>query len=480
MSLVKKVVLSAAVMLSLFALCTAAYADEPVTVLLDGGRIAFDAEPVIVGDRVMVPMRAIFERLGASVYWDEDERSVISELDGTEIYLRVDDDEMLVNDKPYELDEAPFISSDRVLVPLRAVSEAFGCYVGWDPDYYVAIIRTAVEPNSVLGDVVVKDDERYLNYDGEYGGVSVFDKGESDYFGMELLAISPEKGEEFARIVNGMADDLPDTRVFCGIAPTAAEFYASDTYKTNYLSSISHIYNNLNDAVIPLNTEGAMNINLGNYLYFRTDHHWTHFGSYCAYLDFCDRSGNTAPGIEQFETETIDGYIGSWGSAVKGTAGYDMLSESPDSIVLYQPIVDYYGMSYKDMAFEQPIKEMVLLNENFGNYDIFLEGDYPIDHFHTDVGNGKSICVIKESYGNAFSTWLVNNYEDVYIVDYRQFNGHGETYQPFTVKDFYELHPFDDLLVLCYPYTIVADDLRQMFGEMWRQNYAEFGPENVD
>ncbi len=472
-----KTLCAAAVLIICMAACASAFADDTVSVRLDGGKIDFDTAPQLVNDRTFVPMRAIFEAYGAVIYWDESEKSVTSKYNGVEIYLKIGDDEMLVNGESVRLDAAPFIADDRTLVPVRAISEAFGSRVEWDEDERVVSIISPVEENGVLNDVIINNDYRYTGYDGEYNGVSIFDNYGTDFFGMELLAITPWRGEQYAEIVNGMAEDLPDVRVFCGVPPTAAEFYATDTYKTNYKSSIAHIYNNLSDRVTPLNLEGAMNTNLGNYLYFRTDHHWTHFGAYCAYLEFCDKSGAPFPNLDDFDVTVKDEYLGSWSKATEGTRGHNLLGLKPDSMILYEPIVDYSGMSYHDMAFEKPIKDMVLLNENFNDYNVFLEGDYPIEHFHTDNGNGRSICVIKESYGNAFSTWLVNSYEDIYVVDYRQFNGYGDTDEMFTVKDFYSLHPFDDLLVLSYPYTILADDLRQMLGEMWREGYRN--PERV-
>ncbi len=139
-----------------------------------------------------------------------------------------------------------------------------------------------------MSGTLITDDYRYDNYDGVYNGVSIFDRDKTDYFGMELLNIKYKSGEEYAEIVNGMAEELENVRVFCGIAPTAAEFYATKAYKTNYLASISHIYNRLSDRVIPLNIEKAMMENADKYIYFRTDHHWTHLGSIMLTVSFAE------------------------------------------------------------------------------------------------------------------------------------------------------------------------------------------------
>ena len=171
--------------------------------------------------------------------------------------------------------------------------------------------------------------------------------------------------------------------------------------------------------------------------------------------------------LDEFEKRTINNYLGSWGKVTVDTDGYNMLDSSRDIIEFYMPKVEFEGQSYSEMEMDKPTKNMQLINPAFGNYAIFLEGDNPLEYYHTNVDNGKSICIIKESFGNAFSTWLLNNYENVYIVDYRIFNNNGENYNTFTVKEFYDMYNFDDLLVLSYPYTIQQEDLRQMLGQTW-------------
>ena len=53
------------------------------------------------------------------------------------------------------------------------------------------------------------------------------------------------------------------------------------------------------------------------------------------------------------------------------------------------------------------------------SYSVFLHGDHPLMKIETDLNNGRKIMVVKESFGNAFAPFLVENYENVYIVDYR-------------------------------------------------------------
>ncbi len=107
-------------------------AQVPISVFLDHEQISFDVEPIIQNDRTMVPMRAIFEALGALVSWNEETRSVVAEKDGVTIRITIGRSVMYRNDEAFTLDAPPMILEDRTLVPLRAVSEAFGADVRWN------------------------------------------------------------------------------------------------------------------------------------------------------------------------------------------------------------------------------------------------------------------------------------------------------------------------------------------------------------
>ena len=126
------IILSLAVVMSG---CTT-LAEEKIKVTLDGQAMDFDVAPIIQNDRVLVPMRAIFEGLNCSVdYTDIDGRQIITaKNDGNTISLEIGSNEMTVNDEKVRLDTAPVIIDDRTLVPLRAVSESLDCNVDWDGD----------------------------------------------------------------------------------------------------------------------------------------------------------------------------------------------------------------------------------------------------------------------------------------------------------------------------------------------------------
>lgn len=105
----------------------------PVTVKINGTDVAFDQLPVVKDDRTLVPLRAIFESLGATVEWDEKTSTVTSVLNDVTIKVTIYDNIMYKNGEPITLDVPAEIVNSRTMVPVRAISEAFGYTVDWHP-----------------------------------------------------------------------------------------------------------------------------------------------------------------------------------------------------------------------------------------------------------------------------------------------------------------------------------------------------------
>jgi len=117
--------------------------ERPITVYLDGLDLLFDTEPTIMNGRTMVPMRKIFETLGADVSWDGEARKVTAVRDGVTVELAIGKDTALINGEAMKLDAPAMIRDGRSFVPLRFVAEALNCDVSWDAGNRRAMIETA-------------------------------------------------------------------------------------------------------------------------------------------------------------------------------------------------------------------------------------------------------------------------------------------------------------------------------------------------
>lgn len=121
------------------------YTQDDISVTLNGETLNFDVSPQLINNRTMVPMRVIFEALGAAVDWNGDTQTVTAVKDDIVITMQVDNDCMTVGGYAVMLDSPPIVIDNRTLVPVRAVSEAMWADVKWIGFARVVEITTRAE-----------------------------------------------------------------------------------------------------------------------------------------------------------------------------------------------------------------------------------------------------------------------------------------------------------------------------------------------
>jgi len=109
-------------------------APKPIEIYINDQKVESDVAPIIENDRTMVPLRVISENLGASVYWDNAQRTVRITNSSKTILLKINDKEAIINDQAVPLDSPAIIVNDRTMVPLRFIGESLGAEVFWDND----------------------------------------------------------------------------------------------------------------------------------------------------------------------------------------------------------------------------------------------------------------------------------------------------------------------------------------------------------
>lgn len=126
----KKILSFALCVLMLFA-CLNVSAQN-ISVELDANKLEFDTPPTNIDGRVLVPVRTILEAMGATVLWNGEARTVTSKLNDTTVVMTIDSCEMKINGEIKTIDVPAKILGDRTMVPARAITEAFGAEVFWD------------------------------------------------------------------------------------------------------------------------------------------------------------------------------------------------------------------------------------------------------------------------------------------------------------------------------------------------------------
>ncbi len=265
---------------------------------------------------------------------------------------------------------------------------------------------------------------------------------------MEIFTYNDEAAKKYAGLVNNMAKAMPEgVKFYSMVAPTSVEFYGTKTYRTgrySQLEAINKTYSYMDKNIICVDVYTPLMKNAKEYIYFRTDHHWTARGAYYAYDAFCKASGQTAPVIDSFVTHKIEDFVGS----LYRTTQAQQLKDNPDYVECFNLIVDASHTVYSTADMTDGISTYIVAKKVSGDnkYLAFVSGDQPLSKIVTSVTNGKKILVIKESFGNAFVPFLCNNYEEVYIVDPRKI----DMYLP----DFVKANGIGEVMAINYSFGI--------------------------
>ena len=207
------------------------FASNDVSVYIDGNKVEFDVEPIVVDGRTLVPMRAIFEKLGAIVYWDNSTSTAIAQNGNINVSMAIGDAALYKNGKAITLDVPSQVREGRTMVPLRAVSEAFECEVSWDGNNRKVDIYN--NSNLTPKEEAVKTLRNWLSdYTYSFTGV---DENVGYHFqkGMTNLAISPVKNSNDISIMYSTWTAKKHT--YCVIYLLKSEFtgvYADEAYST--------------------------------------------------------------------------------------------------------------------------------------------------------------------------------------------------------------------------------------------------------
>ena len=220
-------------------------------------------------------------------------------------------------------------------------------------------------------------------------------------------------------MVSELADQLKGTStVYDILAPTSVAIDLDEEMQAKIGSSsqkdaFEYIEKNLDKNVKFVPVLDVLKKHNSEYLYYRTDHHWTADGAYYAYKQFMKIKGEKASPLKDYTKKEFDGFLGSFYSFSNQS---EVLYNNQDTVNAYIPevneltYIDHNGVEQKGKVVEDADSYS---KEN--KYLCFIE--------NPNVDDDSSCVVIKESYGNAFVPFLVNNYHDVYVIDYRYYSG---------------------------------------------------------
>lgn len=280
--------------------------------------------------------------------------------------------------------------------------------------------------------------------------------GKDDYLFEKYDEVSEERLTANTEAVQQFFAQYPDVPATFGIIPNSYMVLSKKLPRglelLNQYRYISDIYEKLPDAVNKLNCGEALEAGSEQYIYYRTDHHWTSYGAYLAYAQFVQSRGMQPVALDTLKPTEVPDFYGTYYSKAK------LFNAVPDVITWYDiPVADITmdGKRTVEDASKNEIPVTGLYNmqqfEKRDKYAAFLYGNNGVTVVQSMAGaqEKERILVIKDSYSNSLVPFLTFHYKELVVVDLRAFGG--------SVKELMAQYEFDDVLLL-YNFENYAQD----------------------
>ena len=262
------------------------------------------------------------------------------------------------------------------------------------------------------------------------------DTGYEAYTYLEDVAVM------YANAVNGAAKKFTGVNVINTLVPlssgiTFPEHLRGNISSSNQKTSIDKLSAKYDPAVKFVNIYDTMNAHNKEYIYYRTDHHWTGLGAYYAYAEVMKATGKTPKNLSDYKVKRYDGFYGSFWNDTKSA----QLEQNPDYVETYDSGVNstLIFTQTDGQTIKWPLLNDVTKYSKTLKYCAYAGGDNPYTIIkNNDLSDGSVCIVVKESFGNAFVPYLVDHYQTIYEIDYRYYKkSFSELVKSTGAKDIY-------------------------------------------
>ncbi|MFA7673197.1 MAG: DHHW family protein [Clostridia bacterium] len=260
--------------------------------------------------------------------------------------------------------------------------------------------------------------------------------------------------DTYITFMNELAAGMDEgVNVYSMVVPSHIEYFDLAGFESRTASqkdTVGYIADKTDQNVLDVDVYDALFSHCHEYIYYRTDHHWTHLGAYYAYCSLLETMGKEEeiiPLEDYTVAEVIEGYIGS---GYRKTNRDERVLLNPDTMTAYYPIVGYTFMMYKDTGEEERrLNDMSYVIPNEEWYNMFMStgsGRYHV--FTTDVKNGSTLLLVSDSYGESMIHFLLPYYEKIIMIDSRYYD--KAFMGGMTLDEYAKYIKADDIVVLQY------------------------------
>lgn len=262
-----------------------------------------------------------------------------------------------------------------------------------------------------------------------------------NYFGF-----SQYQSDRFITTMTRFQDAVADReglRIVTTLIPTSVGVLVEPEYQekigcVDQGQVIDYLFSGIPDTIVEVDIFDTLVEHNDEYIYFRTDHHWTALGGYYCYRDICEALGMEATPLESFEELDMGEFQGSNFYKCNQSSKLTL-----DNVYAYQPAGNITMKINNDNGrFEWPVITDMSKSSKTSKYMAFLAGDHALceitNHDLPDAGN---CVIIKDSYGNCVAPFFTQNYHNVYVIDFRK-------YTEMNLQKFIDKYEIDDVIFL--------------------------------
>lgn len=233
--------------------------------------------------------------------------------------------------------------------------------------------------------------------------------------------------------------------VYAMVIPTSIDVTLDDALRSqvnsaNQEKALTYFNGSIKNAIAVDTVYPTLRQHRQEYIYFRTDHHWTALGAYYAYTNWCNAKGISPVALSQYSTTTFYGFTGTFYTAAGQSS---TLEANSDKVTAYLPFNNHTCTITKEdgTVYNWNVIQDVKDYGSTLKYLTFIGGDNALTTIENqDNTSGDTCIVIKDSYGNAFVPFLIPHYSKIYVIDPRHYEG--------TLQEFCEGKSITDIIFI--------------------------------
>lgn len=228
-----------------------------------------------------------------------------------------------------------------------------------------------------------------------------------------------EEMENNLQAINCFSQKHSDLNTFFLLAPNAVLVqgdklpWLADCKDQN--KTMDSIYKELDPNIKNIDIRKSMLEFQDEYLYYKTDHHWTSLGAFYAYREFAKQVNNLEVNLLDYDSYVVDRNFHGTLSNKTGSFGI----RDNISILVQKNCDDYYVQNENDEIIGSIYNSSSLKSQD--KYAVFLGGNKGIQRIEIDNDSDKHLLLIKDSYANTFVQFLLNDYRSITIIDPRYY-----------------------------------------------------------